>query len=192
MAKRVHVVIDNVDKVLRSIKILTTKQVLIGIPEENSERSQDAGDDKVTNAMLAYVHETGSPDHNIPARPFLVPGVRKALPQAVEALKIAATASLDGDDRKVDKALNVAGIIASGSAKREISTASYPPLADATIARRSISRGSPNMNKSEKAYFKLREQGMDEGAAQAAVGIQPLVNTGQLRNAITYVVRDKS
>jgi hypothetical protein len=30
---------------------------------------------------------------------------------------------------------------------------------------------------------------MAAGAAQAATGIKTLINTGQLRNAITYVIR---
>lgn len=193
MARPRHIVIDNVDRVLRSIKILTQKQVLVGIPESKADRDNygSAGAD-VTNAMLAYVHETGAPSHNIPARPFLMPGVSKALPQVIPALQAAAEASLDGDDKEVDKFLNVAGLIASASAKREISTAPYTPLKDSTIARRHLSRQTKSMRPGEVQYFKLRDQGIDEGAAQAAVGIQPLINTGQLRNAITYVVRDRS
>lgn len=82
---------DETETVLRNISALTGRRVLVGIPESTAER----GDTKINNAMLGYIHEFGSPARNIPARPFLLPGVRSIKDKAAIILKVAALKAFD-------------------------------------------------------------------------------------------------
>jgi hypothetical protein len=61
---------------------------------------------------------------------------------------------------------------------------------DDLIDGRKYARGTKSRRESEEAYLGLIAKGMDPGAAQADAGIVSLINTGQLRNSITSVVRN--
>lgn len=186
--KRVTIIKDQVSGVIGSINELLGKQVLVGIPETNADRTGD-NDEPITNAALGYIHEFGAPGANIPARPFLVPGVRKAEKEVLPHLRAAYQAALDGRNTKPDKELVAAGLIAEGFVKREITTGNFAPLKPGTVAGRARSRGSKTQRAAEKEYLRLVGAGASPAAAQVAAGIRPLVNTGQLRAAITSVVR---
>lgn len=188
MASRVIITKNNVNSVIAAITKLTRKQVLIGIPDANTSRQQTG---PVTNADLGYIHEFGSPAANIPARPFLIPGVRKSLPQVMPHLYGACAAAIDGKSAVADKELVAAGLIAELSAKREINTGNFIPLKPETVAWRYLQRNTKTRRPNEERYLKLIDQGMSPADAQSATGIKPLINTGQLRNAITSVVRVK-
>lgn len=156
----VEVTKDDVAKVLANIQAMAGKELLVGIPAEKSPRKGDP----ITNASLGYIHENGSPARNIPARPFLVPGVKKATPKAVSAMKTMAGDALL-DRTATDKALNAAGLICQAQVKRQIvSQEGFTALKAGTLAAR-------------------RRSG--------AKGTKALIRTGQLLNSITYVVREK-
>lgn len=191
MVDRVVILRDEVDSIVTSIRALSTKEVLIGIPESKTTR-QTGG---VTNADLGYIHEFGAPEANIPARPFLIPGVRKATNDALAHLRGAVLAALDG---KADVALNelrAAGIIGMTYVKRELRTGNFVPLKPATVANRFRSRDTLSRRTNEDRYLQLVGWGTGQpGAmtpkdAQDATGIRPLINTAQLLASITYVVR---
>lgn len=149
---------DEVANVLENIKAMVGKQVLIGIPGEKDGRRGDP----MGNAALGYIHENGSPARNIPARPFLVPGVQEATPKAIEQLKKAAADGLD-DPAAVDRGLNAAGLLAQSAVKNRIrNSVGFAPLSPKTLAKR---------------------------RAKGAAGTKPLIRTGQLLNSITYVVK---
>jgi phage gpG-like protein len=152
---------DNTAAVLRTVQEMAGKRVLIGIPAEKAARKGDA----ITNASLGYIHENGSPARNIPARPFLKPGVEQAASKCAEVLgKFAKTAFNNPSD--IDKGLNAAGLIAQASVKKRIvSGEGFAPLKAGTIAARK---------------------------RVGAKGTKPLIRTGQLLNSITYVVREKA
>jgi hypothetical protein len=185
-ANPVTITKDIVSEVFASLQDLVGNQVLIGFPESADAR-QDG--DPMNNAALAYVHEFGSPAANIPARPFLIPGVDKATDPALVQMRAAADAALVGDTAKADQALQAAGIIGANFARNEINSGNFVPLAPSTIRNRHRSRGTASMRKSEKQYMQLVDSGMSPADAQAATGIKPLINTSQLRNSITSVVR---
>lgn len=155
--------VDDVAKVLASIQGLANKQVLVGIPASKAER-KEGDDEPINNAQLGYIHEYGAPASNIPARPFLNPGVARAQESINNHLKKAAKAAMDGNSEKVDVELNATGLIAQAGARNEIASGNLAPLAPATIAAR-------------------RRNGRTED--------DPLVDTGQLRASITYVIREK-
>lgn len=177
---------DNVGKVFKGIAELLGKQVLVGIPD-NQQNQRDEG--HVNNATIGYAMEFGLPANNVPARPFLIPGVKKAQGAALRQLRQATDAALAGNPAGVAAGLQRAGIVASNEVKHTINSNIPPPLKPGTIRNRHRGRET-KMRESEQVYLGLIAKGVDPGAAQADVGIVSLINTGQLRNAITYVVRD--
>lgn len=152
---------DNVEAALKAIRKLTENQALVGIPADNNQRQQTG--QPITNAALGYIHENGSPAQNIPARPFLVPGVTNAQPRTIDLLTQGAKAALDGDAGAMDRALNAAGLNAVSEVKRKITAGIPPPL-----------------------KRPRRRKGRPRGGQQT-----PLIDTGQLLNSITYVVRKR-
>lgn len=152
---------DTVAAVMASIKQLTGNQVLIGIPDSTAGRE----DGPISNAAIGYIQENGSPAANIPARPFLVPGVNAARDACIAALRTGAKKALDGDKSAGDAALNVAGLKAQSSVRRTLTAGDgFASLAPSTLAAR---------------------------RARGRTGTRPLVDSGQLRNSITYVVRSR-
>jgi hypothetical protein len=116
----------------------------------------------------------GSPARNIPARPHLVPGVEAALPEMTGYLKEAAAAALAGDLGAVDIGLTKAGIAAVNSVRLTIQAGIPPPLKQSTVDRRRVR--SPGSSYRRKAT--------------SPADVTPLIDTTQLLNAYTFVIRD--
>jgi hypothetical protein len=182
----VEVTKDNVSKIFKSMAELTGKAVYVGIPEADATRNDDA---EMNNARLGYIHEFGSPLANIPARPFLIPGVNNVEKETGEQLGKAAKAALDGDSKLADQMLNRAGVVVSNEVKRVINSNIPPPLKPRTVRDRYKTRGTKGRRDNEILYMQLIGQGMEPAAAQDQAGIIALIDTGQLRNSITYVVK---
>lgn len=160
MSATVKVTIDKTKKLLKDIRALTKQELLVGVPAEESGR-----DGPIGNASLAYIHEKGSPARNIPARPFLEPGIEKVKDEVVTELGQGAANLMSGKSGSYTQSFNRSGIIAVNSVKRMITAGEgFAPLKPKTIEDRK-SKG-----------FK---------------GEKPLIRTGQLRNTITYVIRPK-
>jgi len=126
-------------------------------------QEQNASHGGVTNAELLYIHSNGSPVNNIPARPTIEPGIDdpKARPMLQTLLGDAAKAAITGNIAAAKVAQMKAGMLAVNSAKAVFGSASLAPLKLSTIKRRKKHSAAP------------------------------LVNTGALRNAVTYVIRSK-
>lgn len=156
----VRVTQDNLKAVLANIVVLGQKHVLIGIPDTKDGRD----DGPIGNAQLGHIHENGSPANNIPARPFLKPGVEDGSEQAAAVLKKSAKASFN-DPAAIEKGLVSAGLICQASVKARIaSQEGFAPLKPATIAARK---------------------------RKGAKGDKALIRTGQLLNSVSFVVREK-
>lgn len=179
MKSGLKVTTDNAQAILESLKALTSKEVLVGIPEEDSDRD----DVPFGNAGIGYINEYGSPAQNIPARPHLQPGVKSAEPQTIPQLKDAALAALDGRESAAVQALERAGILAVNGVRSFIRASNFTPLADSTVEARAR-RG----RKGAKAEMARRAA----GDLPSTDGAKPLIDTGQYVRAITYVVRDKN
>lgn len=181
MKPSVTVTKDRVPDVLKAVKDLTLKRVLIGIPEDKAARPDDAN---ASNAVIGYVLETGDPSRNLPARPFLVPGVESVTDDAVTKLQRAGVKALEGDTQATETALTSIGLNAAGAVKDKMDAGPFAPLADATLrARISAKKGG---DAGASAELKRREQGLPPSTDYA----QPLIDTGNLQNSITYVIRD--
>lgn len=186
MAGNSIIVKDRVKTVTDSLRALTKQQVLVGIPAAKTDRTE-AG--PITNAALGYIHETGAPGANIPARPWLIPGVRKSTSATLPHLRGACNAALDGEPEKAQHELVRAGIIAEGFARNEIVTGNFVPLKPATVAARRYSRGTQSRREGEEQYLALIRAGVTPAAAQTAANIHPLINTAQMLKSVTSVVR---
>jgi len=171
--------VDKLAQVLKTISDLATKEVLVGVPEANDERKED---EPINNAAIGYIMETGSPANNIPARPHLVPGIQDVQAEVAEKLRDGAAAALSGSQSGVNKALNAAGMIGQRGVRAKITDGPFTPLAESTLRARAR-RG----RKGAAKELASRAAGNEPDNANA----KPLIDSGQYRQAITYVVRDK-
>lgn len=158
MKSGMRIVRDNFAGIMAQIGALAPGKVLVGIPAADTEREQG---DPITNAALGYIHENGAPAANIPARPWLIPGVKNAQDKIAQRLGAAMRAALLQNAAERDRQLHAAGIVASSAAKAMINSNIAPALSDATLAAR-------------RARGVTREN--------------TLVDTGQLRNSVVYIV----
>lgn len=136
--------------------------VLVGIPMEDNQRDGDA----IGNAAILAINHFGSEDGKIPPRPVLSTGIRNAQADIAEQFKKTAKDALKVGISGLEAGYERIGIIASNSCKRVINDQDgITPPADATI----------------KARKYLTKSGFK--------GTKALLVTGQLRNAITYVIK---
>jgi hypothetical protein len=197
----VRKVVDNYDKLQERLAALTAMDVLIGIPAAKAQRKPVPGESNpVTNSELARIHEFGSPAHNIPARPFLFPGVKRIRPKAMPMFRQAALAALNESTQAAMRILTQIGILGRNSVINEIThpQPAYKPLKPATIRAR-LRRTQAGRRQLKRLQTQAKSAGMatgqvlqDWGSSPTAGGelfIQPLLDTLQMRNAITYVVR---
>ncbi len=150
------------------IKKFQRDEVLVGIPEEESSRNVADGEpsSSMNNATLLAINNFGSPQNNIPARPVMENGIRNADEKIAEEFKKAALGAFKKGFRALEIYYNRAGIIASNSVKKAINDQDFEdgPSPSTLAIRRS----------------------------HGFVGNKSLIVTGQMRNAITYVLRENS
>lgn len=141
------------------VESMANTSVYVGVPEAETDRDDENSD--ITNAALAYIHDTGAPEAGIPARPFMTEGIRDAQKEISERLEKAAKASLDGNQAQATRQYNAAGIIAQKSIQNKITDGDFTPLAASTLASR---------------------------RRRKRKGTKPLLDSGALRQSITYTV----
>ncbi|MCJ2107037.1 hypothetical protein MKK70_16955 [Methylobacterium sp. E-041] len=158
----------------RALRDLASMEVVVGIPAEAGTHA----DSDLTNAALGYIHEFGAPEANIPARPFLFPGIERIQDKITDELAKGASraveATVSSGNRTAGKAegakaLQRVGLLAQSSVRGVITDGIAPPLAARTVyarLHRKKNRRSPGP-------------------------MTPLVDTGKLREAITYIVGPK-
>lgn len=157
---------DDLPRVMESIKSLMKKDVLVGIPSEHANREPGEEEKRpLTNAEIGYLHEFGAPAANIPARPHLIPGIRTKSKEIVETLKKGAKQTLDGNPSAASQSLMAAGFLGATAVKKKITDGPFAPLAPSTLKNR---------------------------ASRGKTSTKPLIDSGQYRNSITFVLRDKS
>jgi hypothetical protein len=177
---------DNSRAISAAIRDLANRRVLVGVPAAKADRQPEPGQPApaINNAEIAYIQEHGAPEANIPARPFLAPGVASAHDKIVKGLEKAGRAAFAGDSAAVDRRLNEVGLIAQAAVRNKITDGPFVPLAPATILAR-LRRG--RKGQLDPSIYGNGAIPSDEHAA--ATGMRPLIDTGQLRNAISFVIR---
>ena len=156
-----NIVKNNLSQLREAMHRLTLKSVMVGIPSDKASRDEDT---PLNNAAIGYIHEHGAPEMNIPARPFLIPGIAACKDSVVKQFSLAARRSIKGDAAAVEQGLNRAGLVAQNSVRRVINTGIAPALAESTLNAR-------------------RRRGKTR--------TKPLIDSGQLRNAVVYTIRNK-
>lgn len=116
------------DDLQKRIAVMTSQSVYVGVPSTKIER-QDK--EPINNAQLAYIHETGSPAANIPARPFMHPGI-----EAVQSKITSMFMDLASGKADPSKQLNLIGMLAQSSIRRYITDGKFAPLSPSTLAAR--------------------------------------------------------
>jgi hypothetical protein len=114
--------------------------------------------EEINNASLLFIHTHGSPLNNIPARPVLEPAIEANRALITPELAAAAKSVLDKNPNQAIVHLKRAGLVASNAAKRWFTDP----------------RNGWPPNKPET----IKRKGSS----------RPLIDTGQLRRAITWVV----
>lgn len=184
---KLSVKIDKSDQIFEALNKLCNKEVLVGIPEENSSREEES----ITNAELAYIHthgirqefmrkemdaaitngtsyskaykmylqSHGSPLWHSPPRPIIEPAIEsKKEPIAEEFKQVIVDVS---EGKSPDGHLNRAGMIGQNAARGWFTN--------------SENGWAPNSPET------IKKKGSD----------RPLIDKGDLRKSIIYVVREK-
>lgn len=177
---------DNMDKLKKALDVLDNMQVYVGVPEEDSSRE----DEEITNAELAFlltngvrqrpmrkemetdvekhgyhaaydmwVQSYGSPLWQAPPRPIIEPAIEDDKETISNLLGEAGKAVLDGDKDKAMDYLNKAGLEGQAAAQDWFT--------------------NPKNEWAPNAQTTIDEKGSD----------RPNIDTGELRKAITYVVK---
>jgi len=142
------------------VKRFKKDDVLVGIPEDDTTRKDG---DPINNATILAINNFGSPANNIPAWPVMEIGIRNAQDAITDQFKQAAIGALSKGLSALSPAYNRAGSIAANSIKKVINSQEQAPdLAPGTLAARK---------------------------SKGFAGTKRLVVSGQLRNAITWVLR---
>jgi hypothetical protein len=178
---------DETAAFLQAFKTMQAKEVLAGFPQEEEPREGEDGEESpITNAALGYIHNTGMPEQNIPARPFMVEGIETKKEPISAGMHAAGSAALDGDVAQVDKALLAVALIAKSGIQSKIIDGPFEPLAESTLKARVRNSGS-EVAKAAQTELDSRAAGNDPNPENA----RPLNDTGQMRNAVQGVVREK-
>jgi hypothetical protein len=153
---------DRMREAEAAIRAIGAKRVLVGVPESEDARKPDENGKMpaIGNAALAYIHNNGAPEANIPARPFMEPGLKIAQPK-IEALMLDAGKNLF--DLPIWVTLNQVGLEARSAIKIKINDGPFVPLAKSTIAAR-------------------KRKGIESE--------DPLKRTLEMLNSISYVIVD--
>ena len=176
---------DDVAGLKAALSMLNAREILVGFPEETSARDEDSTQE-ITNAGLGYTHDNGMPEENIPARPFMIPGMENAIPQATQALVFTAKQVLTKrSTESVEVGLTRVGLAVQFALRAKINEGIPPPLSERTLRER-----ASRATKGRKGASKELQRRMD-GLQPSTQFAKPLIDTGQLRNAINYVIRDR-
>lgn len=175
----------------KQLQALAKKEVLVGIPAENSTREHGG---EINNAELLYIqshgvrstsmrkemqgnldagmkyskaHELylqshGSPMYHVPPRPVLEPAIASQKEAIGKLISAASKSALEGKPAQYEANLNKAGMVAVSAARGWFE--------------------NPANGWPPNAPYTIKKKGSS----------QPLIDTGEMRKAITYVVRDKT
>lgn len=189
----VRVTKENIAQVREDTALLASVEILVGFPEDTTEREADPLDDPekrgMTNAALAYIHDQGAPERNIPQREFMRPAIDAAQDRIERGLSGALRVAMRGKGPvAVEQALHAVGLAAQLAVMNKITEGIPPPLAEATLRARARKGKGSLIAKAAQIELARRERG--DGATTTIA--KPLIETGQLRNAVKYVIRARN
>ncbi len=175
---------DDMEGLARSLAQMTEESVLAGFPADEKPREDENGEPvPITNAAIAYVQNTGMPELNIPARPFMAEGIEQVEDRIVAGMEATGLAAFDHDQQGVELGLHAVGATARDGIKMKIREGPFEPLKDSTLKARA--RRGGEIGKAAMTELDSRAAGNEPSTDIA----RPLNDTGQMRNAVNYVIR---
>ena len=160
--------------ILKDVNALSRREVLVGFPEDTTDRPPNPDEPQ----------DNGAPEQKIPARQFMEPAIKAAQDKITDALGQVLQAALDGRGPTViDKGLHRVGIIGAGSIKKTINDGIDPALAESTLRAR-----ARKGRKGAQEELNRRKAGLPPSTEFA----KPLVDSGELRNAASYAIRNRN
>lgn len=145
--------------------IEAVKRALEGAHEAGVRAVKEAlSSGQADNALIGYVQEFGDDAKHIPPRPFLIPGVQDAKDKIAAQLAKAGRAAMDGNDAGIAIGFEAAGVVAQNAVRAKITEGPFTPLSARTLQAR---------------------------RAKGRTGEKPLIDTGALRQSITYAIVSK-
>ncbi len=148
---------DTTGELLKNVKKLKERSVLVGVPGDHSDRGE-----AITNAALAYIHNEGCAAANIPARPFMEPGIARVRAENENSFRKIAVAAAEGRESGMENGFTAIGLRTAASIKQAMTEGIPPPLKAATIRARQ---------------------------RRGHTGTTPLIDRGKLLQSINFVVR---
>lgn len=173
MFKPVVKVVSKIDKtndLFKMLDDLTKLDVLVGVPQQKASRRTE----EVNNAELAYLHTNGCPHRNIPPRPFLIPALNAHQKEIAE------------QQGRILKAL-----FSASSNNATLGPASVGSQGKVMVEMKKLGMMGQNY---VKGWFVDPANGWPPNAPATIArkgSDRPLIDTAQLRNSITYVIRNK-
>lgn len=173
----------------QGLLLLADLEVLVGVPDENADVGREVGEPN--NATLALIHDQGAPEANIPARPFMRPGIEAQRAKIEEKLSqtLKAVIVKGGGTQACEIGLAQTGIIAAVSIQNTINDGIPPPLSDYTLQQRMRKNRKGGGGARKGAAMELDRRW--DGQIPSTEFAKPLVDTGAMRNSITYAIRSR-
>ena len=151
--------VDKVSKMVKGINYTKDNYLLIGIPQKKTTRENEA----ITNAELLFIHTNGSPINNVPARPVIEPALEDDMERLTSMLKDFANEAIEGNFEEAQKQLERTGMRAQN------------------VCRNWFTNADNNWPENAPS---VRERKIKKGSTEP----RPLIDTGELRKSIIYVV----
>lgn len=183
----------------RAVAQLAHTRLLVGIPGDSAPRPVVPGQKSTppSNAVIGYLLDQGDDEMHIPPRPFLVPGVRDALPEITKGMHRAVVGALSGKPGEIRAGFDQAGLKAAASVQARMIAGPFAPLSQRTIEARARRR-NPETGKlvgtatarNARSFLKLQAQGTPDFILHDAGFATPLLDTRSLFRSITYIVKE--
>lgn len=185
------------DKFAQQIDKAARYEVLVGIPSPHPKRLEihkDEGKKRafhgIWNADLAAIHENGAPARRIPARPFIRPGIERVKPLLAQLAAKGAEAMAAGGSLR--PYAEQAGLEAQKSIRAVFRDNNWAPLKPRTMINRAYKRVKKRRTRRGQDTTDRRKMSKLVAKELAAMGaMRALIDSGQLRQAIDYVVIER-
>ena len=166
---------------------LENAKVYVGIPE--AETNRESQKDEVTNAGLLFIHTNGSPIRHIPARPVIEPSIEANHEPIEQGLHATADYVLDGKKAEANQMLKKVGTLGANNAKKWFTDSrnGWRQNSPETIRRKLSKLTGKRLRKALDVLNSVSENMPLVGTTALDEINTPLIDTGQMRRAITWV-----
>jgi len=166
---------------------LENAKVYVGIPE--AETNRESQKDEVTNAGLLFIHTNGSPIRHIPARPVIEPSIEANHEPIEQGLHATADYVLDGKKAEANQMLKKVGTLGANGAKKWFTDPrnGWRQNSPETIRRKLSKLTGKRLRKALDVLNSVSENMPLVGTTALDEINTPLIDTGQMRRAITWV-----